>query len=234
MGRPQIAGGAQDSRSTRSTGSRARGLRLADIAVQPLQQQLGGGAPDVFEAPAQRRDGRRMDGGEIGVADRQHRQVAGHRQAEVARRAQHARQDARSERNDRGRPLGPAQEGERAALCEVHRRCLDAKLGAGRIESLLGERRAEACDAFAAGSHVRIGRQQRDAPVAQSDQITGRRCRAGAVIDQDGRRADVVVAFQGIAIEDDDRRARRDEIAPHLSIGVAGRRHQHAVESSSL
>ena len=102
------------------------------------------------------------------------------------------------------------------------------------IDPCLGEHCAEARDALATGPHARIGRQQRDAPVAQSDQIAGRRRRAGAVIDQDGRRADVVVFFQGIAIEDDDRRARRDELAPGLSVGVAGGRHQHAVESSSL
>ena len=68
--------------------------------------------------------------------------------------------------------------------------------------------------------------------MAQRDQISGCGHRAGTVIDQDRGRTDIAFLFEG-PIEDDDRRPRRDEIAPHLRIAAAGRRHKHAVELPS-
>ena len=85
--------------------------------------------------------------------------------------------------------LVAAQEGERVGVREIHRRGLEAEQGVGGIEAGFGENLAEARDALAARTHARIGGQQGDAPMAEADQIAGRRPGAGAMVDQDRRPA---------------------------------------------
>lgn len=105
-----------------------------------------------------------MNGSEIGVAYREHRQVSGHRQTEISGSAHDAHEDARAKGNDCCCPPLTAQDGDRIALSEFHKRRQNAELRPARVDAGFGVGFLEAGDSPAAWQHAGVGGQQSNAP----------------------------------------------------------------------
>lgn len=218
----RLPGGAVLSRTTSSF---ARSIRLvAGSAAGQVEQHLGGDRRHVAQRLAHGGQGGLDPAGDGHVVVADHRQVPGDVEAEPPGRAQDAERLQVRPGEDRGRPVGARQQVHRVLISGV-----DVEVAIPDEVGVDGEPRLvvgdpEAGDPGPAAHHVLRAGDDRDAAVAQLQQMTGGEQAAVPVVRADHGHG---LGDLTVGVDDDERDLRPPQL-PLLRLGRPGHDEQHA------